>query len=354
MPQQRPDPVTPVQDGAKDLQRREQAYHAGHATQAMDVLRQLDTGGKKVRAADARRCKDYAVEVLGHAHYAAWLLVYSAIQGAFKEGWIPDNFYGARVIPAIQGPHGRLSYLKSLAGTLFESPAFPDVGSRINGALLDKAYRPLSFDEARARFFESADRLVFKPDNSGRGKGISFFDKRSFNQAAVDALGSGVFQRRVTHHSLFDHFSSTAVAAVRITTVVEQSGAIAPRAAYLCLPTGSATHVQSETRMRVPVDVATGALRETGLLADWNECSAHPTSGEPFAGKTIPAFDQCLATVIAHHQRVPFIGAVGWDVTVGRDEEVHILEWNAYHNGIAFSEATVGPCFLGLGWERFA
>jgi hypothetical protein len=90
------------------------------------------------------------------------------------------------------------------------------------------------------------------------------------------------------------------------------------------------------------------------MLANWVERSAHPTSGETFAGKAIPAFDQCLATVVAHHQRVPYVGAVGWDVTVDRDDSVHILEWNAFHNGIGFSEATMGPCFKGLDWERFA
>lgn len=86
----------------------------------------------------------------------------------------------------------------------------------------------------------------------------------------------------------------------------------------------------------------------------WLDCTAHPTSGEPFAGKAIPAFDKCLRTVIAHHRRIPFVGAVGWDVTVDPSEEVFILEWNGYHNGIGFSEATEGPCFTGLDWERFA
>ena len=88
----------------------------------------------------------------------------------------------------------------------------------------------------------------------------------------------------------------------------------------------------------MPLDVATGALGETGLMASWLECSAHPTTAEPFAGKTIPAFEQCLRTVISHHQRIPFVGAVGWDVTVDSDEAVQILEWNGFHNGIGFSK----------------
>jgi hypothetical protein len=74
----------------------------------------------------------------------------------------------------------------------------------------------------------------------------------------------------------------------------------------------------------------------------------------PFAGKTIPAFTQCLHTVLGHHERVPFVRCIGWDITVDSEEEVRILEWNGYHNSIILAEALQGPCFKGLGWERFA
>lgn len=32
---------------------------------------------------------------------------------------------------------------------------------------------------------------------------------------------------------------------------------------------------------------------------------------------------------------------------------VGLMEWNAGHNDIKFSEATQGPCFHDLGWEKF-
>ncbi len=336
------------------LERRDRDYHARHAAEAMQILRDLKAAGTALRRPDIRRCEEYSADIFHDKKYAPWLLVYSAISGGFREGWIPDNFYGSKVVPAIQGRHGHISFLKSLSGALFKGAAFPDIGSRINGSLFDRDYCPLSFEEAHAQFFDGNERVVFKPDSSGRGKGIQFFDAQSFDRAAVDRLGGGVFQRCVSHHPLFDRFTDKAVAAIRITTVVEVSGEITARAAYLCMAKGADTHVHSQSRLRVPLDIATGALRETGRLANWLECTAHPTSGEPFAGKTIPAFDNCLRTVVAHHRRIPFVGAVGWDVTVDRDEQVQILEWNGYHNGIGFAEATEGPCFTDLRWERFA
>jgi hypothetical protein len=335
-------------------QRREHEYHARHAAEAMQILRELNAAGKTLQPADARRCEDYATDVLRHRKFTPWLLVYTAVSGGFKEGWIPDNFYGLKIIPVIQGPHGRVSSLKSLSGALFNSPAFPDLGAQINGTLFDPQYRPLAFDDARSQFFAASRRVIFKSDGSGRGKGIRFFDKASFDRATLEHLGNGVFQRHLSQHELFERFSDASVATVRLTTAVEDSGEISARAAYLRLGTGSDTHVRSASHVRVAVDAATGGLQETGLLPNWRECSAHPTSGEPFAGKKIPAFEQCLRTVVSLHQRIAFVRCVGWDLTVDRDEQVQILEWNGFHNDIKFSEATQGPCFTGLGWEALA
>ena len=50
---------------------------------------------------------------------------------------------------------------------------------------------------------------------------------------------------------------------------------------------------------------------------------------------------------------MPYVRAIGWDVSVDKNDDVHVMEWNGNHNDIKFSEATVGPCFLGLGWEKY-
>lgn len=64
------------------------------------------------------------------------------------------------------------------------------------------------------------------------------------------------------------------------------------------------------------------------------------------------AFKTCVLTVTKLHKKAPYARCIGWDVTVDGDENVRLLEWNPEHNGIKFSEATQGPCFADLGWER--
>ena len=81
---------------------------------------------------------------------------------------------------------------------------------------------------------------------------------------------------------------------------------------------------------------------------------AHPDTNVEFSGTRIPAFAKCVAMVLAHHRNIPLTRSVGWDVAIGRDEAVKLMEWNASHNDIKFSEATQGPCFTDLRWDRFA
>ena len=49
---------------------------------------------------------------------------------------------------------------------------------------------------------------------------------------------------------------------------------------------------------------------------------------------------------------VPFARSIGWDMIVDNNNEIQVMEWNGSHNDIKFSEATQGPCFSNLGWEK--
>jgi hypothetical protein len=51
------------------------------------------------------------------------------------------------------------------------------------------------------------------------------------------------------------------------------------------------------------------------------------------------------------HATVPHFTIVGWDIAIGSDDEIKLIEWNGCHCDIKFSEATTGPCFTGLNWE---
>jgi len=327
-------------------------YHRSHVSQAKSLLRGIESVKGHLSQQIAKQCDDYAIEVFGHCHFSAWLYVYSAIAGCFKEGWIPDNYYGAVVVPKLKGVYGKVSCLKSLHSTIFSHDSFPDILSYVNGVFFDTEYRVLHPNSVKEKLFSGSGKVIFKLDSSEQGKGIFFFDRESFDTNKIHKLGNGIFQRVINQHEVFQEFAKESVATLRMTTVLEDNGTTSLRACYLRLGIGTDTHVQSKSNIRIPIDIKSGAFNQIGFTPDWLEVDRHPTSKVKFQGKVIPAYDECLELVTRLHKRVPYARCIGWDVTLDDRENVKIMEWNAEHNGIKFTEATQGPCFSDLHWER--
>ncbi|MEX0604307.1 MAG: sugar-transfer associated ATP-grasp domain-containing protein [Marinobacter sp.] len=332
---------------------RDLPYHEAHAYQVRQVLKNIEPEYASLSKQLIRECDDYAIEILGHKKYAPWLYVYSTMAGKFKQGWIPDNFYGSQVIPNIKGHYGDCASLKPLNTIFFQAKEFPDIGSFTNGLFLDRDYRVRSPKEFKEILFSDCNRVIFKADKSFKGQGIHFFDRTSFNIEDFAFLGNGLFQRYVDQHPLFDEFTKKSVATIRITTAINDEGEVSARGSYLRLGAEHDTHVQSATAVNIPVDLKTGKLNDIGYMSSWTTTHSHPTSHKSFSNVKIPNFGSCVDVATSLHLKVPFVRCIGWDVILDKDGKVVVLEWNGGHNGIKLTEATQGPAFVDLGWEKF-
>lgn len=326
-------------------------FHRDHGVQAKRVLQLLEKKYGNADPVNLRLADTYARDVFGNAKYAPWLRVYAAFSGTFKEGWIPDNYYGGVVVPSMKGWYGKISNLKSMSRLIFDANAFPDVAYFANGLFFTERNVVVPEYELEQVVFRQCDKVVFKLDGSGQGRGIHFFDRKSFDREIIKSLGNGVIQKFIVQHPVFSAFASKSVATLRFTTAVDDVGGISVRACFLRMGRACDTHVQTDREVCVPVNLATGELAREGFLSDWGATEEHPDSKVKFAGVRIPAFDECVRTVLELHRRIPFARCVGWDVTVDLHENVQVMEWNGEHNDVKFSEATQGPCFSDLKWE---
>ena len=328
--------------------------HWEYRVEAKSILRTLEGKFGKTSSSNIKLADEYAREVLGHSHYAPWLYVYTAIAGTFKEGWIPDNYYGSVVVPKLKGSYGDIADLKPLTFTIFGSDSFPDIASFVNGLFLTVDNTPINYRDIEGILFDKAEKIVFKIDNSKQGIGIFFFEKKSFDIEKIKKLGNGVFQSYIVQHKLFNDFAPNSVATLRMTTVVNDDGDISLRACYLRLGRIDDTHIQSTSNIRIAVDLSSGEFSTDGHLPSWLTVKEHPDTKIGFSGCRIPSFEQCVSTVLELHKKAPFARSIGWDVTVDIDDNVRLIEWNGGHNDIRFTEATQGPCFSDLGWERLS
>jgi len=327
-------------------------YHFKPNKKVMEILQTVEKDHGKLSSRTIKLCDEYAIEVLGHKKYVYWLYVYSAISGGFKEGWIPYRYFRDVVVPKIGGEYGVLGKFKSLNSFYFNHKAFPDLASQMNGKFFNINYEHISPLGLENLLFEADDDIIFKNDASMSGRGIHFFNKNNFDIAKIKKLGNGIFQRKIEQHDLFKKFTDNSVATLRITTVIDHVGEASARTCYLRLGSGSETYIQSDTNIRIPIDIKSGEFSEIGYLANWRTVREHPISKLSFKGNTMPLLDQCVELVLDLHSKVPFIGIIGWDVTVDSNNNIMIMEWNSGVSGITVSEAAQGPCFADLGWEK--
>src|ERR1700744_5285664 len=108
-------------------------FHRDHGAQARRVLQSIERQHGRTDPSNLRLADAYAREVFGDDIYAPWLRVYTAFSGTFKEGWIPDNFYGSVGVPNMKGGYGKISNLKSISRLIFDGDAFPDLVYFANG-----------------------------------------------------------------------------------------------------------------------------------------------------------------------------------------------------------------------------
>lgn len=318
--------------------------------EARKALQHLESHRGRTDPRVIQRGNDYATEVLGWKGYAPWLHVYSAVAGEFREGWLPENYYYNVVVPQVNGEYRRLSRLRGCNRILFGGSGFPDLGYTVNGIFYDSDFRPVSWERMGSYLAERAETVVFKADSSGWGRGIHFLGTAAIDPDAVRQLGNGVIQKRVTQNGFFDRFMPSSVATVRFGTVIGNDGRPSVRAAYLRLGRTADSHVLAANQVRIAVSLADGRLASEGFLSDWTPVDRHPDTGEVFDGHAIPQIGKCVATVLDLHARSPQARCVSWDLVVDDAAEVQVLEWEG--GVVSFAEATQGPCFADLGWDR--
>jgi len=320
--------------------------------QAHSVLRSIESQQGPTDRKLIRLANEYSREVLGSVKYAPWMHVYAAISGGFKEGWIPDNYYGLVVEPLKSGEAAKVVNLKSFTNRILHTEALPDLAYVIDGVYYDRDFKPIRETDLIELLFEHDGRVFFKSDNSFQGRGVVIMTREDFPRVGHDRLVDGVFQAPIKQHEFFAAISTGSTATVRITTARELDGTVAVKAAYLRVGREVDEIVRCRSHVRVAVDTRTGTLNDIAYLHNWRRTDKHPDTLFHFAGHAIPHFSVAAELCRSLHASCPHMLCVGWDVCIDQDSQTKIMEWNARYNDIKFSEATMGPCFRGLGWEN--
>lgn len=296
--------------------------------------------------------KDYASEVFGSSVYAYWLYVYTAYNQKFVEGWIPDNYFGHIVVPVINKEIRQLAAKKTLSRKIIGGDLFPDKFYFIDNTWYDIDFNVIDAARVQKLMSDLQYEFYLKEDDSAQGKGVFKVNKNSFNLKDFPTYKNFVIQEAIKQAEWFDKIITGSVATIRITTVKGTDSSIKMRASYLRVGRSNSQIIQSSTAIKVPIIDGHGGLGDFGASPSWKRHLRHPDSGFEFAGQKVPHFTKVVSECEKLHAKMPHFSIIGWDASINDRGDVRIMEWNAGHTDIKFSEASTGPCFSDLNWEK--
>ena len=201
------------------------------------------------------------------------------------------------------------------------------------------------------RVFDTDPYVYLKVEASQRGEGVRRVTREDF-AAALVGVEDAVIQRPLTIHPALSAFSPEAATTLRVTTVCTDGDPARAVAAFLRFGRTGQTHVRAKDQINLSVDLPSGRGQRFGSLPDWTPVEAHSDTGLTFDGFEVPHFRETIRTVEGWHDRFPHVRYIGWDVAIRPDGQATAFEANTGHSGIKFSEASAGPIFAGLGWDR--
>ncbi len=295
------------------------------------------------------RIREYSRDVLGSVRFAPWLEVYTAFRGEFIEGWIPDNYFGRILAPSWRTYPG--IDRKTTARRILGTDRIPDIAYQINGSWIDTRNEPIDIAVLADVLFRSETHVFVKRDGFAQGAGVSQVPRSEFDPAAIARLGNLVVQAPIRQHPFLAELSPASVATLRITTVKRPGEKAEMRAAMLRIASGREATMRIRDELDISVIDAVGTLDDKAADDLWTTFRTLPATGTAFAGRVLPGFQRAVGFCTDLHDRSPFSMVVGWDIAIDEAAGPVLIEWNTGHVDVAHSEASVGPCYLGLGWE---
>jgi hypothetical protein len=299
-----------------------------------------------------KKISEYSKEVLGSLAFSPWLKLFTAYQQEFKEGWIPDNYYGRVVCPKINGEFRNLGDLKTLSKRILQTDSIPDLAYYMNSIWTSSHGEVLQKSEVIKFLFSDRKFVFLKKNYSFQGKGILKLNREKFENLDIQELGDFVIQEPIQQADWFDQIVTGSVATLRITTVKPIGGKAENRLSNLRVGRISNEYINTKDSIRILLDLETGALSPKAFDYDYTIYEKHPDTGFAFSGQTMPEYKAAVKLCEKLHDQVGMFQVIGWDVAINQNGQIQIMEWNTDHPGLTFSEMATGPLFKGLGWEN--
>lgn len=183
-------------------------------------------------------------------------------------------------------------------------------------------------------FTKSCKEFIVKPADGYYGLGV----RKEVVNSSVDLKNlydklykeNALIEEIIVQLDDLSEFNPTSVNTLRVVTMYSGDGNVEITTANLRMGNGLDKCADNfhHNGIAALLDIDTGIVRTTGIDKYLNTYVRHPLSGKQIVGYTIPFWDEVKEKVVEAALIKTTVGYVGWDVAIGKDGDIFIIEGN--------------------------
>lgn len=183
------------------------------------------------------------------------------------------------------------------------------------------------------KLLEEKETLFVKPIDGMCGRGayilrkdevinlMEVFQKLKSEEAIVEEV--------VCQHQEMAEFNDTSINTLRVVTVLKPNNQVQIMAALVRLGRkGEVVDNFHNYGIAALIDIETGIIKTTGVDREFKRYVVHPDSKKTIPGFRIPSWEKIVDVVTQAAGVIPEVRYVGWDLAIGRDSEIIMIEGN--------------------------
>ncbi len=187
--------------------------------------------------------------------------------------------------------------------------------------------------EAFVEFANKHKKFIVKPKDGSHGKGIYFVDtnelkdlRYSFEKIAKE---KAIIEEIIVQNKEVAEFNPASVNTLRVVTFVDHENTPHVMTANLRVGRGQriADNFHHEGIASL-IDIDTGIVVTRGIDGKSQRYVVHPISGKKIVGFEIPLWEEVKDLAKRAALVVPTVRYVGWDVALGEEGKIYIVEGN--------------------------
>ena len=266
--------------------------------------------------------------------------------------YIPNDFFHC-YIDTFFSNYRKVNYIdnKNLYNLFFHDIPQPHTLVRkMCGLFLDENYEIIDVQSALSKCFEAKDVIIKPSINKSGGKGIVFWDSSrdlTILKNVFESENDFIVQSIMHQHQTLSNIHNNSLNTIRVMSLIYE-GEVYILSSILRMGSGN-SRVDNATQGGLFCGInGDGSLKKIAFDYNNNSYTHHP-NGVKFEAVKIPNYDKCIECVKRMAARVyAFSRLVSWDLMVGLNGEIILIEPNLSYGGVGFHQMCNGPILKNM------